>query len=212
MHRWLLLIALLLPVGLPGAPPAPDDAVRATVTEVRERILANPKQLAADRGHARRLLEEAALPGIDLPLISRFLLGEHRTDVSPEQLRRWQNTLREHLLASYSYALHLHAEEAVRFVRGRSIDYRLVAERGDRATVRASVAGMPVAIDLKLHRRDGVWRAFDAEFAGISVLMTYRSGLASTLDRAGVDGLIAELEARRNPSSPDNRALATRPN
>ena len=59
-----------------------------------------------------------------------------------------------------------------------------------------SPLGGVVRVDYRLHRRDGRWKLFDVMFEGMSTVSTLRGTFEAALERDGVDGMIAALEAK----------------
>ena len=56
--------------------------------------------------------------------------------------------------------------------------------------------GPPVHVDFRMHRTRGEWLVYDVVVEGVSLAVTNRSMFSQKIRDLGIDGVIAELEAR----------------
>lgn len=176
--------------------PTPDAVVRAVVGDALERIAGEAQALREDEGLARRVVEEEALPHVDLEVMTRFLLGPRAREVDAATRERFADALGERLTRLYAAALQRYAEDIADFAADGQLDLRLLGEDGQRATVAARLRSPELretTLRLQLYRRDGRWRVFDIEVAGISALLLFRDVLGDKLRREGVEAVIADL-------------------
>jgi phospholipid transport system substrate-binding protein len=69
----------------------------------------------------------------------------------------------------------------------------------DEATVRTEVMvkqGAPLAVNYRMHRKDGIWKVFDVTVDGVSLVTNYRNTFSSQIREKGMDGVIDELVKR----------------
>jgi phospholipid transport system substrate-binding protein len=67
------------------------------------------------------------------------------------------------------------------------------------ATVRTVMnlgEGDGVNVNFRLYCRNNVWKLFDVNIAGISMVITIRSAVLSEVNKSGLDGLIKILEQK----------------
>lgn len=170
--------------------------MRAVVGEALTRIAAEAEALGEDATLARRIVATEALPHIDLEVMTRFILGPRARQVDAATRERFAEALGERLTRLYAAALQRYAEDIADFAERGRIDLRLLAEDDRRATVAARIRSPDVretTVRVQLYRRDGAWRVFDIEIAGISALLLFRDALSDRLRREGVEAVIAEL-------------------
>ncbi|MGD8710332.1 MAG: ABC transporter substrate-binding protein [Ectothiorhodospiraceae bacterium] len=207
---------LLLPAVVAAAETDSDPhaIVREVVTDALEQLSNNREAIKQDPGLARALIERKAMPHTDMELMARFVLGRYWRDATPEQRQRFTRAFHAHIVQTYSHALSEYADRIVDFAREARIDYRTLRNDNGRALVRAAISTPEidtVNIDLRMHRQDGVWKVFDVQVAGVSILLSYRANIAGELASEGLDGLIARLEKRTgisdgSRSAPDSHA------
>ncbi len=69
------------------------------------------------------------------------------------------------------------------------------------ATVRTLIprpGGEGVKVNYRLHCRNNVWKLFDVNIAGISMVTTYRSAFSAEVKKSGLDGLIKALQQKND--------------
>ncbi|MBT8447965.1 MAG: ABC transporter substrate-binding protein [Gammaproteobacteria bacterium] len=190
----LLLLALPL---LPGPAAAeasdPQVLVRETVATLRDAVEADLRLVGEDPFAAMDLLEQVLSPHVDLPLISRLILGRRWKAATPAQQDAFIDAMHRMLLRMF--ALHIKDYHDV------SVDYLPTEYRGDngqRAIVRTRVAspGRPTAsVDYRMTRDGATWKVYDVSLFGVSIVRTYHQMVKSVVAKQGIDGLIADMNA-----------------
>jgi phospholipid transport system substrate-binding protein len=69
----------------------------------------------------------------------------------------------------------------------------------ERVTVRTQVSHgnkPPINVDYRLYQNDGAWKIYDVAVNGIRLVATFRSSVDAEVQRIGIDGLIADLNAK----------------
>lgn len=51
-------------------------------------------------------------------------------------------------------------------------------------------------VNYRLHCRNGVWKLFDVNIAGVSMVIAHRSAFSAEVKKSGFDGLIEVLEQK----------------
>ena len=166
----------------------------ALMTKLRADIPAtgaDPKQLLT-------LAETIALPHFDFPLMSQRALGKYWKNFSDEQRARFAQEFRRLLLRTYAGTLNDFREAKVDFLSPRQSSPDTVVVR---TTVTRPTGGAPIPMDYEVRQGPDGWKVCNVSVSGISLVISYRAGLAQDIDQLGVDGLIAKL-VDRNKAGP----------
>lgn len=192
-----LTIALLTAVFLgvasgAGAAAAPDELVRQTTDKVLAELTAKRDALKADQSKLYALVDEIILPHFDFERMSRLVLGKYWRDATPEQQKQFMAEFKSLLVRTYATALFEYT--------GQKIVYKPFHDaQGDgNAVVKTEVQpsdgpAVPLHYSLAKSSDDGNWRVFDIRIDGISLVTNYRTTYGRTIQRQGMDGLIASL-------------------
>ena len=198
------LLALLL-VTAPGTRAAgscdkssQDDAltlVRTTTVKLFDAVKAYNGVISENPADARKLVDEYITPHVDLEGFSRLVLGKHWREASDEQRKQFLDQVHRLILRTYA--------TAVTSYTGIEIEYLPMREesRENFATVRTVIpasTGEGLKVSYRLHCRDNVWKLFDVNIAGVSMVTTYRTTFSAEVKKSGLDGLIKVLEAKNN--------------
>lgn len=194
LSQWIAVILLVSFTALArAAGEAPEVLVKRSMDEVLEAI----KQ-TRDRAALRKVAEEKVLPYFDFTDMTRLAVGIGWRKATPEQQKALEEGFRSLLVNTYTNAL-ISAGSA-----SRSIDVKPAAPSGSDSVVRTQVkenGKQPLAIDYRLHEKDGAWKIFDVTVEGVSLVSNYRTTFAEEVNKSGIDGLIKSLQDR-------NRSLA----
>jgi phospholipid transport system substrate-binding protein len=175
-----------------------DDAltlVRDTTSALFAAVEAENGVLSEDPARARALVEEYITPHVDIQGFSKLVLGKHWRRATKEQ--RQDFLAQFHILILRTYAT------AVTTYTGIEVKYMPMREetRPNFATVRTLIPrndGDGVKVNYRLHCRNNVWKLFDVNIAGVSMVTTYRSAFSAEVKRSGLDGLIKVLQQKND--------------
>ena len=193
-----LIVLITLPFGHGPAAAAADPGdpqvlVRHTVDTLSSAVEADLTLLGEDPFAAMALLDQVLSPHVDLPLISRLILGRRWKAATPAEQHAFVDAMHRMLLRMF--ALHL------KDYRGVSVDYLPTEYRGDqgqRAIVRTRVASPrrpTVSVDYRMTWDGSAWKVYDVSLFGVSVVRTYHHMVKSVVERRGIAALIADMEA-----------------
>jgi phospholipid transport system substrate-binding protein len=173
-----------------------DDAL-AVVRDSTNQLFAAAKAydgvLSEDPARARDLIDEIITPHLDLKGFSKLVLGKHWRRATPEQQKRFLTHFHALALRSYATVLTANTEIPIKYLPMRE------ESRENFATVRTVIdlaQGNGVKVNYRLYCRNNVWKLFDVNIAGISMVITIRSALLAEVKRSGLDGLIKVLERK----------------
>jgi phospholipid transport system substrate-binding protein len=137
--------------------------------------------------------------GTDLTLLGRLVLGRYWRDANPQQRTMYLHLFRRYMAQTFVQRLRQYVGNDP---HQPTPDFQVVASRpvGNwDILVQSRVLppdSQPLRVDWRLRDRPEGPVVIDLIIEGISLLVTQRSEFAAVLERAGVDGLLAELNAR----------------
>lgn len=136
----------------------------------------------------RKLLAEH----FDVPVVGKFVLGVYWRRASKEQFQQF--------LKLYEiYVAHNYAGLFKKY-QGETIDILREQPGGDGTTQVFGrinqVSGPPIALEMRVHEKDGTYKALDLKIEGVSMPLTHRKQFASIISRSsnGIQGLIDALK------------------
>ena len=201
----LAMAALAFAGPAAAAGPDPKEA-QALVKDVTTRVVAvldeHGGQGEMDVEQVKQEINEIVLPHLDFVTMTKLAVGRYWREASDAQKRQLVDEFRNLLVRTYTTSLDEYQNQKVEFLPLRPSPYE------DRVMVRSRVTrpnGPPIPVEYGLHYDDGEWKVYDIVVEGVSLVTTYRSNFASTVQRNGIAGLIDELQ-RKNTSgetSPD---------
>lgn len=176
---------------------SPEALVRKVTTEVLEAIEKDDALKAGDRQKALALAEQKVLPHIDFREMTRLAVGKAWRTATPEQQEALTTEFRELLVRTYATAI-----DAYRGQTMRVLPTRMPADATE-VTVRnlyVKPGRPPVPVDYYMLKTAKGWKVADIVVEGVSLVLTYRTEFEQEAQRGGVDGLIARLRAKNQPS------------
>lgn len=196
----LAVVLGLTGTGTGAAAQEPTDVVRAAADAILSELKANPATYKGSDQALHDLVRTKLLPHVDEERVAQWILGRNWRAASAEQQQRFIDAFTGLLLRTYATALREYDSQEIRYLPAG-------AAQGDTAVVRTQIVrpdGPPVGVDYKLTRRSGSWKVYDVAIESVSMVVTYRAEYASIIQRDGLDGLIARLEARATgaPAAP----------
>jgi phospholipid transport system substrate-binding protein len=188
-------LALLTAVA-PALALEPDDARRfvATIADEATEVLSSDAPMATRRAELEEILRE----GFDLDYIGRLVLGPTYRTLSASQQEAYDAAFKDYVLETYSRRIDEYGGEQLEILGSEPAGSRDVKVRS--RVVGIDEGGGPVKIDWRVRERDSGPKIIDVEIEGVSMAISQRSEFASVVDQRGVDGLIAMLENRAQPS------------
>lgn len=186
----LLLAALLAAAPAHGAQPA--EALMQSIADGL-RILKDPAYQSAERKPLQQeKLRDLLYRDFDFTEFSRRVLADKWASFSAGERQEFVDVFARFLAGVYLPHLQQHYTDETVAVRGQTIT------APGRALVRAEVVrrrrGFPV--DIRLHDRDGRWKAYDLSALGISAVQIYRAQFQEILRTQSPAEVIAMIKAR----------------
>lgn len=202
--RYLSLLGLLwLPLSLPvqAEVTPPDVVVERTADEMLTVLRQRKEELRGRPEAIRALVEQILVPRVDLELMSRYALGVHWRELSPEQRQRFTTAFKDMLIRFYASSMLEYLDYQVRF-------FPLRMQPDDRITTVRSQFYLgqkpPIDVNYRVALRGGQWKAFDVMIDNISVVTSYRGSFQSTIAKEGFDVLLQKMESWGSKSEIQN--------
>jgi phospholipid transport system substrate-binding protein len=190
---WLLVVAAATaPAG------SPRDVVQAAVARARavleEAQVSRGESTQAGRAAVEKVrpeLRRVAADLFDFDEMARRTLSRHWAGRSPRERAEFVTLFTDLLERSYLGRIEGYAGEKVVYL-GETID-------DDYALVRSRVARRPrdVALDYRLHLRNGRWKVYDVLIDGVSFVSTYRSQFDRVIQTSSWDELVDRLRKKQ---------------
>lgn len=132
---------------------------------------------------------------VDVPKVTRFVLGKYARTITPDQYARFAVAFRNYAEAVYQKRISDYHGETV------TVTGSVVRKPGDVlvTTSFGSRSGAPSIITWRVMGGGNSWKVVDVEVSGVWLAITQQQDFVSTIDNAGgnVDVLIRQLEADR---------------
>ncbi len=155
-----------------------------------------------DQKLKRKIIDKIISPIFDSELMAKLVLGKtHWSKLKPTQHEKFTRLFIERLKSFYLDKTTLYNNEKVLFKpaaqKKNSIHIPMVLTSNDKE----------VAILYKLHKMDEqcksgmneLWKIYDVEIQGVSILLTYRSQFDDILRRGTIEDIFSELEKPPTP-------------
>ncbi len=176
-----------------GEPPDPQLVIQEASNRLRTVLQEDRAHLMQDPAYVYRVADRVLLPHIDMKRMSSLVLGRHWRKASTDQKQAFSAEFTRLLVRSYSAVLRESGEWEARFAPLR------MQPDSKRVVVQSEVirpGAQPVAVDYYMYLNGAHWLAYDVKIEGVSLVTNYRSSFARLIRQKGIDGLIAELEAK----------------
>lgn len=170
---------------------ASTDAAKASLQVTVDQVLAILNDKSLDDAARLKKLENVALDRFDFPRMTLLVLGKNRGQLSPEQLREFQEEFQTHLSLTYGRQIEKYtSNEKIEIGEAR-------AEPNKDVTVKSRVvggaAGDGLRIDYRLRQNGSDWKIIDVVPEGVSLIQNFRSQVQEIVTQKGVGQLIQTL-------------------
>jgi phospholipid transport system substrate-binding protein len=195
MRRWIGVAisaaSLSVPQAAMAAPPVgPREAVESAIVRVLTLMRdgeVNGTTVADRRAEIQRIARET----FDFHEMARRALARHWEARTPDEQAEFVTLFRRLLERAYMGQIGASAGETITFV-GESVNGGVAAVRAKVVTRR----GTAVALDFRMHVRDGRWQVYDVLIGGASVVATYRSQFDRVIRAASYRALRDRLQTK----------------
>lgn len=175
-----MFVALILAVVL--AIPSPLESVKNTVEELKKAV--------GDRARIRTLILER----MDFDEMGKRSLGRHWRNYSDAQRNEYLEVFERYVEVFYRKRVF----ESIEFIGSVGIKYKERLD-GDFAEVDVEVMapnGEKWRFTLRLHMKNGGWKAYDVVVEGISQVSNLRAQFDRIIEKEKLDGLLKRLREK----------------
>lgn len=202
--RLLLCISMLLPMSLlPMLPVAsasssekPHLLLEKTVQAVLDEFVSQRALLEADKNELYALVDHYVVPWFDFEKISKLVLASHWRTANQQQRQAFSKEFKDLLIRTYATALFEYTGNEVITFTGSTITERKgrkFAEVTSEFTLGGSAP--PVSVNYALFLDDNEqWKIYNLTISGLNLVTNYRNTYNASIDRLGLDGIIAEMK------------------
>ena len=170
---------------------ASTDAAKASLQVTVDQVLAVLNDKSLDQPARLKKLEQVALDRFDFPRMTLLVLGKNRGQLSPEQLREFQEEFKTHLSLTYGKQIERYtSNEKIQIGEARAESNKDVTVR---STIVGGAAGDGLRIDYRLRDDAGDWKIIDVVPEGVSLVQNFRSQVQEIVTQKGVGQLIQTL-------------------
>ncbi len=181
----------------------PRSMLESVSKELLTKLKNDQAQVHAQPQRLFDVVDQVLVPHVDLETMSRLVLGKYWRTATPEQRTRFMAEFRTLMVRFYVSAL-LDDPKQIDTILDHSdtiIVFLPSSPSTDpaRSIVRSEVHvpnGPVVPVVFNLQNKDGVWRVFDVNVDGISLIINYRNSFAQQVAQNGLDALINDLAER----------------
>jgi phospholipid transport system substrate-binding protein len=201
--KLLLAAAAVVMLGFAGAASA-QEAPDALVKRISNAVLDTAKTDKGVQGGNLKsitaLVEEKIIPYVDSERMTSLAVGRHWREASDAQKQQLQTEFRSLLISTYAGALTQVRDQKIEFSPLRAsptdtdveVRSQVIQSRGD-----------PIQMSYRMEKLPDGWKIYDVNVLGAWLIETYKGTFSSEIDKGGIDGLIATLQAK-------NKQLAAR--
>lgn len=188
--------------GLPAA--AADEAPNVMIERISNQVLdtvrADKSLQSGDVQKIIALVDTTVMPNVNFRRMTASAVGPAWRKATPEQQSRLQEAFKVLLVRTYAGALTQISDQRVQLKPMRA------APEDKDVLVRTEVVGRgdPIQLEYRLEKTPGEgagWKIYNLNVLGVWLVDTYRGQFAQEINKSGVDGLIAALDARNKSNA-----------
>ena len=172
-----------------------DEMIRTTVSRLIFELAERRPELESDAAALYAMVDDLVVPHIALDKISKLILGSHWKSASEVQRQHFTMGFKDLLIRSYATAM-------FEYTGQEELRYRPVKLKGGgRIAVVPTdlvIPGQaPIPVDYYcLLEKSEVWKIYDIQIDGISLILSYRNQYGQYIDTNGLDALIESLQSK----------------
>jgi phospholipid transport system substrate-binding protein len=197
LKLWLTRIfalALLFTAGARAAdsPNTPDAALKGTVDELFANLKAHHDEYKTDQAAFYAMVDKVVVPRFDVRGISQEVMGRAWRTASEDQRTRFTAAFKTMLVRSYATAM-LDNFKSVK-VTWKPVHMNNSSSDATVETVLGRDNGQQYVVGFAVHQVDNDWKIYDISIQNISLVLNFRSQLASEIKKTSLDDVIARME------------------
>lgn len=163
---------------------APQEMLKARL----DKVLLVLQQKDTDPNQKAVRIEHIVTPMFDFQIMAKLTLRSHWNEMTEDQQKQFTGLFIQRLRESYRAKLVLYSNEKV--------VYQDPISKGKTVTVPTELVSKErkVAVIYRFRQLDKVWKIFDVEIEGVSLIRSYISQFNDIIQKKGTEGLLEELK------------------
>ncbi|MGL5743094.1 MAG: MlaC/ttg2D family ABC transporter substrate-binding protein [Legionella sp.] len=193
--KTILFVAGVILSPIMNAQNSPIPMLEQTANSIIATLKENKSSLKSNPNIIYQAVEAHLLPIVDVPGMSRSVLGRQAWSKATETQRaQFSKAFTRLVIRTYSSPLAQYSDESVQFLPLRSAaNSRFL--RVNSIIVRAE--GQNIQLSYSLVAKNGQWKIYDISVEGVSLLQSFRSQFAEALQISSIDDVIKQMENKQ---------------
>ncbi|MDP3268753.1 MAG: ABC transporter substrate-binding protein [Legionella sp.] len=193
--KTFLLVACMSVGATVAAQTSPVPMLERVANQIIATLKENKASLKSNPGIIYKAVESNLLPNVDVPGMSRSVLGRQAwTKASPAERTQFSNAFTRLVIRTYSSPLAQYSDETVQFLPLRgSLESRFI--RVNSVIVRSQ--GQNIPLSYSLVSKNGQWKIYDISVEGVSLLQSFRSQFAQALQHSNITEVISQMQTKQ---------------
>jgi phospholipid transport system substrate-binding protein len=168
----------------------PDVFLKKSVDEISNLVSENKDRFERDEDFLRHKMNTIVMPKLDIPLMSRIILGKKIwMSMSEQQKLDFVSAFKYRMTSTYMKSITAFDGEKIVFLPFEP------GKRPNLALVKSKyiIPAGNIDVDYRLIKNSEGWRVYDIIFEGISLMKNYRADFRQHVSESGIDSLIKSL-------------------
>lgn len=189
----LFALSLLFVAGARAADTSPPDvALKTTVDALFANLKAHHDQYKSDQSSFYAMVDQVVVPRFDVRGISQEVMGRAWRTANEDQRARFTAAFKTMLVRSYANAM-LDNFKSVQ-VTWKPVHMNNASNDATVETVLGRDNGEQYLVGFAVHLVDGEWKIYDISIQNISLVLNFRSQIASEIKRSSLDDVIGRMQ------------------
>lgn len=175
--------------------PPPAAIITDTIHVIMTRLRKDADEFQNNPESLHALVSEVVVPHLDIPRISRMVLGKASRQADKATMTDFSEQFRLLLIRTYASSLSQFSGEATNFPtqekrleNGKaSVDLKI--QRPGQASI---------DMNFRMHNKSGPWLIYDIKIEGVSLVANYRAEFSSIMREQGLEALIELLQSKNS--------------
>ncbi|PYN49244.1 MAG: organic solvent tolerance ABC transporter substrate-binding protein [Candidatus Rokuibacteriota bacterium] len=190
LAAWIMVAGAVAAPGM-GPRETVESAVGRVVTLLQDGDTAKTESTARQAADRRTEIRRLARELFDFEEVTRRTLSRHWAARSADERAEFVALFTDLLERSYVTRVEAYAGENIAYF-GEAVDASYATVRSKILTDRRS----EIALDYRLHLRDGRWRVYDLQIDGVSFVSTYRSQFDRIIQAESYAALVERMRKK----------------
>jgi phospholipid transport system substrate-binding protein len=168
----------------------PDVFLKNSVDEISNLVSENKDRFEKDENFLRQKMNTIVMPKLDIPLMSKIILGKKIwMSMSEQQKLDFVSAFKYRMTSTYMKSITAFDGEKIVFLPFEP------GKRPNIALVKSKyiIPAGNIDVNYRLIKNTEGWRVYDIIFEGISLMKNYRADFRQHVSESGIDSLIKSL-------------------